>query len=227
MVITPSGHLRVEESSAAIPALSQTTSSALRQAFSQSSAEGLLLLASDALDRQLPADFLFWRGFARDVLQRLCQLGEAPVEQWATLEEPSQEEMTRLVVQAPPMRGLENLSENSLRTLWRELRALVAARARQHPQGAAAWLQTVHPIFHLLGRVTFHLAENKRDPARPFAFLATFTHRMSSEARLQHLPLGEALKTYAGTRQHARLTALLEPVRRASQQSELVKELLE
>src|SRR5262249_19661726 len=80
---------------------------------------------------------------------------------------------------------------------------------------------------HLLGRVTFHLAENKRDPARPFAFLATFTHRLSSDAKLKHLPLAEALKTYAGAREQAKLAALLEPVRRAAEKSPLVQELMQ
>src|SRR5258708_8029536 len=95
------------------------------------------------------------------------------------------------------------------------------------PDGAAAWLHAVHPLWRLLGRVTFHLAENKRDPNRPFAFMATFAHRLSSQARLQHLPLAEALKAYAGTKEKAKLTALLEPVRRAAEQSLLVREMLE
>jgi SNF2 family DNA or RNA helicase len=71
------------------------------------------------------------------------------------------------------------------------------------------------------------IAENKRDPERPFAFLATFTHRLSSQARPQHLPLAEALRTYAGAKEQAKLVALLEPVRRAAQGCPLVRELLE
>jgi non-specific serine/threonine protein kinase len=79
----------------------------------------------------------------------------------------------------------------------------------------------------LLGRVTFHLAENKGDPERPFAFLATFTHRLSGQSRLQHLPLAQALKTYADAREQVKLAALLEPVRRAAAQSQLVRKLVD
>ncbi|MFO0964932.1 MAG: hypothetical protein U0793_04990 [Gemmataceae bacterium] len=111
--------------------------------------------------------------------------------------------------------------------LARPWRAAAVERARAFPGGAAAWLQSVHPLYHLLGRVTFHLAENKRDPNRPFAFLATFTHRLSSQARLQHLPLADALKTYASAKETASFTALLEPVRRAAERSGLVRELLD
>ena len=67
-------------------------------------------------------------------------------------------------------------------------------RAAAHAAGPAGYLKVINPLWHLLGRVTFHLAENKRDASRPFAFLATYTHRLSRQDRLQHLPLAEALK---------------------------------
>ncbi len=225
--ITPSGHLRVEEGSAMEPTLDEPAADVLRRAFAESSAAGLLLLATSALDQELPADFVFWRGFARDFFQHVCHLGEAPIEQWAELKEPAEGGLAMLVAEAPPMRGLEYLSAARLGELWRELRALAVERAAAHRDGPAAWLQTVNPLWRLLGRVTFHLAENKRDPNRPFAFLATFTHRLSSQARLQHLPLAEALQAYAGAKENAKLTALLEPVRRAAEQSALVRELLD
>src|SRR5438105_8265586 len=120
--ITPSGHLCVEDGLAAERILDEPTAAGARRAFGLSSAEGLLLLASSALDQQLPADFVFWRGFARDFFQRVCHLGEAPIEQWTGLKEPADDELAKLVVGAPPMRGLEYLSVERLRELWRELR---------------------------------------------------------------------------------------------------------
>jgi non-specific serine/threonine protein kinase len=78
----------------------------------------------------------------------------------------------------------------------------------------------------LLGRVTFHLAENRRNPAYPFAFLATYTHRLGAGAKLQHLPLAQALKDYAGAKNQAQLASLLEPVRLAAENSPLVRQLL-
>ena len=225
--ITPSGRLRIDEGLAAEPTLNEPAADALRRAFGESSAAGLLLLATNELDQELPADFVFWRGFAREFFRRVCHLGEAPVQQWAALPEPAEDELAGIVADAPPMRGLEYLSVERLRELWRELRALAVDRATKHRDGSASWLQAVNPLWRLLGRVTFHLAENKRDPNRPFAFMATFTNRLSSQARLQHLPLAEALKASAGAKETARLVALLEPVRRAAEQSPLVRDLLE
>src|SRR5690606_36742452 len=59
--------------------------------------------------------------------------------------------------------------------------------------------------------------ENRRDDAAPFAFLATYTARLSAQAKPQHLPLGEALRQYAGARDRKRLLALLLPVQRAAE----------
>src|SRR5205823_8660620 len=146
---------------------------------------------------------------------------------WANLPPPDDEELSQLVAEAPPLRGLEYLDADRLRLLWNALRARVVFEAGHDPQGPSAWLSTVNPLWHLLGRVTFHLAENKRDPRRPFAFLATYTHRLSGQARLQHLPLAEALKTYAAAKDRQKLEALLEPVQRAAERSELVRELLD
>jgi non-specific serine/threonine protein kinase len=227
LFLTPSGILHIDGGSAKQPILETQTAGALQRAFGASSAEGLLLLATNELEQELPAEFVFWRGFARDFFQHLCHLGEVSLAEWMALKEPGDEALASLVSAAPPMRGLEYLSPERLRSLWRDLRDLAVARAGQHSNGPAAWLQALHPVFHLLGRVTFHLAENKRDAKRPFAFLATYTHGLSSQARLRHLPLAEALKTYAGANEQAKLTALLEPVRRAAEQCPLVRELME
>ncbi len=76
----------------------------------------------------------------------------------------------------------------------------------------AAWLKSRDPLWHTVGRVTFHLAENKRDEQRPFAFLATYTHRLSQGGKPQHLPLARALQEYAGAKNQTALSHLLAPV---------------
>lgn len=226
LVITPGGQLRLEDALDGELALSKASVDALRAAFVESNATGLLLLASQPWSGELPATLVFWRGFARDLFQAVCQLGDEAVREWKSVPSPSKDQLEQLIADAPPMRGLEWLTVEFLSGLWHELAKAVAERATQDPEGPAAWLRSVNPLWHLLGRVTFHLAENRRDEARPFAFLATYTHRLSRGSRLQHLPLAEAVKTYADAKEATRLESLLEPVRRAGQQSGLVRELL-
>ena len=91
----------------------------------------------------------------------------------------------------------------------------------------AGFLQERAPHWHQVGRVCFHLAENKRDEEYPFAFLATYIPGLSGQGRARYQPLGKALKEYAGAENKAALVRLLSPVHRASQQSALVGALVE
>ena len=104
---------------------------------------------------------------------------------------------------------------------------LVRDEIAHHPGGAQAYLSELNPQWRLVGRVTFHLAENKRDPEHPFAFLATYIPRLSAQGRVQHEPLGKALQQYAGAKNRRALLSLLVPIQRASERSELVKEMVE
>ena len=61
----------------------------------------------------------------------------------------------------------------------------------------------------------------------PFAFMATYVHKVSRQAKPQHLPLGRALEDYAGARNRQKLLALLAPLSRAAEQSPLIGELVE
>ncbi len=241
--VTPHGRLLCEavadDAADAVEAavtLSPVAADAIRSAFDRSSAEGLLLLAGPSVRETLPADFLFWREWARRFFQAVCQLDEERLAEFAkskshdtgksSVPPPDELALAVLVAEAPPMRGLEYLTPDVLKALWFELCELVREQGAKADGGLAAYLRQVNPFWHLLGRVTFHLAENKRDESRPFAFLATYSHRMSAKASVQHLPLAQALKQYAGERDQTKLAELLAPVRAAADGSTLVKEWL-
>ncbi len=199
----------------------------IEAAFAASNAAGLLLLGAEALSLRLPASPVYWRDFARDYLQRLCLAGvggsgEEPAAAPLLPADPTA--LTTLTLQAPPMRGGEYLTPDLLAVLWRELGEHIAQESAA--TGLSAWLKTRNPLWHTVGRVTFHLAENKRDEDRPFAFLATYTHRLSEHGKPQHLPLARALQEYAGAKNKTALAHLLAPVQRASEQSDLARELL-
>src|SRR5207237_317956 len=131
------------------------------------------------------------------------------------------------ILQAPPLTGLEYLSAEALSGWWTDLDNLVRDEIRQHAGGAQAYLSAKNPAWRFVGRVTFHLAENKRDAESPFAFLATYASRLSSQGRVQHEPLGQALGQYAGAKNRQGLLALLVPIDRAAERSALVKELVD
>jgi non-specific serine/threonine protein kinase len=227
LALDPTGRLRTVEPAVGDSFEVEEIDAALVAALEDSSAAGLILLAGESRTSQLSPPLVYWRGFAQRLLRAICQLGETKPRQWKEVPPPAEGELAQLINSAPPMRGLEYLSLAVLRELWSELATEVAERGGAHAAGPAAYLQSLNPLLHLLGKVTFHLAENKRDPDRPFAFLATFTHQLSSAAKLQHLPLGEALRMYASAGDRPKLEALLAPVRRAANESPLVRDMLE
>ncbi len=73
----------------------------------------------------------------------------------------------------------------------------------------------------------FNLAENRRDDDAPFAFLATYTTQLSAQARAQHVPLGQALREYAGAANREKMLSLLLPVQRAAETCEWLRPMLD
>ncbi len=125
------------------------------------------------------------------------------------------------------MPGGEYLTPAVLAGLCARMAAAVQDDLAEWEGTVEAFLRSASPAWNLVGRVCFHLAENKNDPDAPFAFVATYTTRLSAQAKAQHLPLAQALREYAGARNKAALLALLEPVQRAARASAIAKEIVE
>jgi non-specific serine/threonine protein kinase len=209
-------------------ALSAHAARRLREAFAAHPSAGLLHLATAELESVLPPPLRFARDIARTYLVRLCHTpgvdGSAQVE---PVPPPAEEELDLVALEAPPMKGLEYLNAAVLAQWWTDLDRHVREEIRGFPGGAQAYLREKNPIWRLVGRVTLHLAEHKRDDARPFAFMATYASRLSAQGRVQHLPLARALGEYAGAKNRTALVALLSPIQRATERSALAKSLVE
>jgi superfamily II DNA or RNA helicase len=188
-------------------------------AFEQDDAAGTLFLATVGLKFEVGPQLYWLRRWGQLFLARLCQTRNSAVVNW-----PALDTRGKFLAEAPPMRGAEYLNDTLLLRLWDDLRTQIANEAGADLE---LWLQKQSPVWHLVGRVTFHLAENKRNEQQPFAFLATYTDKLSASGQLQHTPLGRALQAYAGKKDQAALDSLLQPVRTAAEKSVLVNELLE
>ena len=125
------------------------------------------------------------------------------------------------------MQGAEYLSEAALVGVWEDLDAWVRGEVAAGGEGLSGFLKRRAPLWHQVGRVCFHLAENRRNEDYPFAFLATYAPGVAAGARVQYQPLSRALQELAGAKNKQALVRLLGPVHLASQQSALVKELVD
>jgi superfamily II DNA or RNA helicase len=196
----------------------------LRAAFQKGTAEGLLRLAQgEAVP--LASAAVYWRDFAGRYLTALCHVPETAEGTLDPLSPP--EDLAALAESAPLMQGGEYLSAEALRRLWADLDAAVRAAVEATEGGLSAWLKKQGSPWHRVGRVCFHLAENKRDPQCPFAFLATYAPRLLDGHRVQYQPLGRALEEYAGARDRPALVRLLAPVQRAAERLDWVKPLVD
>jgi non-specific serine/threonine protein kinase len=115
------------------------------------------------------------------------------------------------------MTGAEYLTTTVLADLWQGMDASFDAELADAKLSVQEFLKRRNPAWNLVGRVHFNLAENRKDEVTPFAFLATYTIRLSAQAKPQHVPLGKALQEYAGARNRERLLSLLLPIQRAAE----------
>ncbi|MSU63533.1 MAG: DEAD/DEAH box helicase [Pedosphaera sp.] len=227
LVLSPHGRLLLEQSNGDAAPTSFAVDEGLAKAFAEGSAHGLLALAGRRREvGAWSAEFAFWRELADAYLAAMAHAPESADGGGVAEIAPPPELFFGLTLRIPAMRGAEYASPEVFAALWRELDALARAEA-QASGGLKPWLGRINPALHLLGKVTFHLAENKRSVETPFAFMATYTHRLSAQEKPVHLPLGRALQEYAGTKDQAALRSLLEPVQQAAERSAWTRELLD
>ena len=222
-VLTPRGLLILRPTEEAL-ALESERNSRLEKAFLRGPGHGLLCLGANEVGTALPPVLSYWREFGSRYVTALCALsdiGERVTK--PPIPVPANGELDNIAVAVPPMTGAEYLSAAVLADLWRGIDAAFDVELADARLSVQAFLKGRHPAWNLLGRVHFSLAENRRDEAAPFAFLATYTTRLSAEAKAQHMPLGKALQEYAGAKNRERLLSLLLPIQRAAEHCDWLK----
>jgi len=219
----------VAEAADEAPELDQGRAARLADAFAGGSGQGLLHLGAGEVGQVLPPDFVWWRAFAARYVAALC-LHAPGAENGAALPAvpaPDLTECASLVLTAPMMPGAEYITPDVLQALWRETAAACSAALAAAKIDLQSFLKRLNPAWNLVGRVHFNLAENRRDADAPFAFMATYTTRLSAQAKAQHVPLGQALREYAGAANRARLLSLLLPVQRAAETCAWLKAMID
>jgi non-specific serine/threonine protein kinase len=231
LTLTPSGHLVMTTSPDAArsgdpvsPNPSRTGE--LEQAFAGCQAAGIMALAGGKSSPEWPLSWLFWRDFGTRYLLLLCQI-QPNAERLEPLSHPDASTLVHLTLSIPPMPGAEYCTPEVLAAIWTDLDAWALESIARNTDGLFGFLHKYAPLWRQVGRVCFHLAENKNDSEFPFAFMATYIPRLGKNARAQHLPLNQALREYAGANNREALLRLLEPVHDAGGRCDWVRELLE
>src|SRR5215475_2564402 len=198
LALTPRGHLLLVNSDTS-PALSDTLGRTLERAFARGSGHGLLELGARDPSASLPADLTYWRDFGAKFVIAICTHPGA--DSRTAIAPPTSAELDAIAAAAPPMDGAEYVTRSLLETLWAQIADALRAELEQSGLSVQTYLERKNSAWHLVGRVHFNLAENRRDEEAPFAFLATYTDQLSvppadlkvRTPSVQHLPLGRAL----------------------------------
>lgn len=229
-ILTPHGRLLLATDETGASLLTPDLARRLQQSFSRGSGHGLVRLGAGEVGIAMPPVFGYWREFGARYVAAVCALSSAAADPESdtshaepAIPPPPAEELEALAAAAPPMTGAEYLTASMLRSLWQEIAAAWHAELIESGLTIQNFLKAQNPAWNLVGRVHFNLAENRKDTDAPFAFLATYTTRLSAHAKAQHVPLGQALREYAGAANKERLLSLLLPVQRAAQQCTWLK----
>jgi len=181
---------------------------------------------------QLPAEAetaLFFQKLFCDYIRKLSALGDPVGKDLSCIFEqtrPVEAKLEFVVLSAPPMVGGEYLDGAVLYRFYLEFEQALQLKFNEHDGTFTELIRSLSPAWRNVGKVSFHLAENKGDATgtHPFAFMASFIYRTEGDKQ-KHLPLAAALKTYVNDRDS--MSAVLSPIQSAAEKSKVVRELLE
>ncbi len=202
----------------------------LEAAFARGAGHGLLCLdaASGGFSEE-PA-FAFWKDFVRLYLSLFTAVPDLDSRDLSRnpvgIAMPA-DDLSRMLLTLPPMKGAEYADEACLRGLWGGIEEALGREILESGKTAGLYFAARHSHWSLLGRVCFHLAENKKSQSQPFAFLATYAHAVGHHGRVQHILLGKALEEYGGAGNRNLLLRLLAPVYKASEKSAYLKTIVD
>lgn len=199
---------------------------AVQNGFDASLGAGLFALGGVPALKFSPS-VAYWRDFAGMMMTALCHLPEDTTDDLNTLPTLSPADHARLLLCLPPMQGGEYVDADVLDRHWKEMTSWVSFQLLEQGIFLGDFLKKRAPMWHQVGRICFHLAENKRMPDRPFAFMATYSRGLSTNAKIQYQPLGHALQEYGASKDKQKLIHLLSPVHLASKKSSYVSDLVE
>ncbi len=170
----------------------------------------------------LSPSLFFWRKLSGLFIHKLSLTPDIEEQRGEVAIPLAEKELSQLIESAPLMIGGEYLHAEVVLALWDGLQEVFSQKIEAYDGSVEEFVKEYSPDVHLVGRIYFHLVENKGHEA-PFAFLATYSTRLNDEGESKHLPLKFALEEYDGD--HEKLLELLVTVDNAAQKSKLVADI--
>ncbi len=181
------------------------------RAFQRSAGAGMLDLIVHGLPAQGASPELLWlHAESKKALEHYLRQSRQGM---AASCVPTDSHAARLLDSLPPLQG-SALSATRLQSWFASLEEALLCAAQAERRSAEDYLSSLSEGWRQLGMLCLHLAENagittEGGEEKPFAFLATFVHRVGADDKPRHLPLSLANRE--------QLLPLLRPLQSAAQ----------
>lgn len=166
----------------------------------------------------------FFRHFAGIFIRKLIRTSDLEMLRDSVFLGISDDEIIQALDSVPMMTGSEYINVDLLKTIWNKLSKTFSGLIKNYKGSVKSFISEFSPDIHLVGRVFFHLVENKKNDL-PFAFLATYSTGVGSQGKSKHLPLKYALKEYEDDSK--KMLDLLSTVHAVMEKSSLISKLVE
>ncbi len=226
VVVMPNGSFQLEwaDTKDSINKSTRLLQEGIYKQFSADADSWLLFLGFCDHQVSLSLSLDYWRNFTGDFTKRLCQTPDLEILRHKVKVLAEEDELRTHLERAPLMIGSEYLSMELLEAVWARLNNAFNLAIKSYGGTVEDFIRTYSPNVHLVGRIFFHLVENKSEDY-PFAFMATYSTRLNRQGRSKHLPLKHALQEYEDD--NKKLLELLATVHIAEKKSPLISDLLE
>ncbi|QOR33729.1 DEAD/DEAH box helicase [Clostridium sp. 'deep sea'] len=135
-----------------------------------------------------------------------------------------EDECYKLLRRLPFVVGMEYVNNEWLTKLWNELLLIYKSEICEYDGTVARYFTEYNTNINVVGRVFFHLVENKNDQY-PFAFMATYSTKPPKSKKAIHTPLKNALSEFEGD--DKKLLTLISTVIKAAERSDFISGLME
>jgi hypothetical protein len=227
VIVMPDGSLELEWAKAAEGPVDKSTGMLQQEIYNrhhEDNSSWLLFLGFCNKGVSLSPALNFWREVAGAFAQRLTMTQDIEDLRHKVLVPIEEDDLRRYLEDMPMMTGAEYMNREVIESVWQGLNRTFSSAIERYQGSVEEFIRAYSPDVHLVGRVFFHLVENK-DGELPFAFLATYSTRLDLHGKSRHLPLRHALQEYGKDSQ--KLLDLLVTVHRAAGQSPFIAEILE
>jgi len=174
--------------------------------------------------KELSPSIVFLHNIAKQFINSLSKTGDIEFTRDNTVLTPTNDEILYVLHSVPFVVGLEFINVNWIEGIYQSLTEVFAKEIRSYQGTVADFMVEHNSKINLVGRVFFHLVENKSEEY-PFAFLATYSTGKLGDKKATHTPLKNALLEYKN--QNDMLLKLLSTVSKAAQKSDFISGFVE